>query len=361
MFTISGKTFEHRETIKALGGRFDGTNKTWKVANLTDAAAARLRALAGVIVTGSGDTAPGMPDAPAPAPVRPQVPSVMSGAVNTYGDDMTYLNPRSLSFFGFSSLRAMTDFVRSIPKYNGSRGCAWDDDADFTGTWSMDEALNLADNGWSDGVNMAKEVLDLIEGKNAVQRTAVYSVAGGRVNVGRMLSGAPNHMIKRPKMPAKKIITLYCDAGTHWKIEAKNLIIRAACVGAIVDILEENGYSCEIVSFMQTKKNSDKNRIFTKIKEAGEKLNINDLVFALGHPSYLRRFGFACIACNYLHSHFYLSNYGYPVHKNADTLGANEFLIGNLSSNPGGNMREKAATILRTIIPDNLPITINAE
>ncbi|MDT9703008.1 hypothetical protein, partial [Streptomyces sp. P17] len=32
------------------------------------------------------------------------------------------------------------------------------------------------------------------------------------------------------------------------------------------------------------------------LKHAGEKLNLDDLVFALGHPSFLRRFNFACVS-----------------------------------------------------------------
>jgi hypothetical protein len=228
---------------------------------------------------------------------------------NFHGDDFTYSgrfdqkNP--VAFFGFSSLAALVRFVEAIPasiseSQNYRRNRGWHDDAseaEWFGTKNMGEALALARDGWPEGVELAREVMEFIEGETATRRLRTYGVAGGRVNVGRMLSGHPLHMRRREAQPARKNVTVFVETGMAANVGASDMIIRAALAAAICDTLEKNGYSAELVTVSSGSYNDGRaaSQIAVTLKHAGEKLNINDVVFALGHPSYLRRLEFACL------------------------------------------------------------------
>lgn len=226
---------------------------------------------------------------------------------NLHGDSVEYLNyfadKRPIAYFGFSSFSKLINYVENIPEEiaNDDRNdCnqgwrTWPDG--WAGTADMSEALDLARNGWPEGASVAREIMALLTAPNALQRRRKYSMSGGRVNVGRMLSGNPLHMISRPRQPGKKIIKLFVETSFPHTITVENAIVRAAVIGAMVQILETNGHSCEIIGVgTNTFRKDPSYQIIVNLKKSGEKLNINDLIFTLGHPSFFRRLMFAITA-----------------------------------------------------------------
>jgi hypothetical protein len=222
--------------------------------------------------------------------------------------------------------------------------------------------------GWSEGVELAEQILEQLTGRNAIERRRKYSVAGGMLNVGRLLAGNPLHMVSRPKQPGKKIITFFVEASMSSSVKARYAIIRAAITAAIVDILEMNGFSCEIV-MIATSNYSTRGKpacqIATTLKKAGELFSLNDFVFALGHPSYFRRFSFAVKGSDQRlkqiwHSMGFLGDAFNEDHPTA----SNEFYIGKIDHylrnliNDEGTLIEQAIQIWDLITSDDLPITI---
>lgn len=371
--TLSGNTFEHRERLKQMGGRWDASEKNWKFDFLSPRDTAELMNLPGCMLTDAKKPVP---------PIEPQEkesaedfiariaqreednkrPTVGIGQTKIYGDDTTYFNhfmdKNPKSFFGFSSLSEMVKFVEDAPAsnkipndYNGYGGAK-----SWAGSPNMNAAIKLAREGWEDGVNKAAEVLEKLNVDHAVERRRSHSVAGGSVNVGRMLAGNPAHMRHRPKQPGRRIVKLFVQNAASAFMNEDILSIRAAIIAAIADVLEMNGYSCEISSIisMDFHNGQPASQIVTMLKNAGEKLNLNDLVFSLGHPSFLRRLSFACtVQAPELRGMW--SYQGMPVNAFNDEYppSKNEFYIPKLAKNA-----TELKQLLKLTVPKGLPIQI---
>lgn len=367
--TLTGNTFPHRDRLKQLGGRWDASARNWQFDWLSPSDLAELKNLPGCVVAA--------PTEPSPRPRRTVDDAVElidrierrtehaehgTTEPRVYGDDQRYLNyfkdKNPLSFFGFSSVGAMVDFIERIPreKRTGARDEGFETrNTTWTGTPSMSAAIDLARNGWQKGADDAARVLETLDVEHALERRRSYAVAGGAVSVGRMLAGNPAHMIKRPKLPGRRVITLFTDYAASYRIKPENLLVRAACVAAIADILESSGYSCEIVAVSSGRRPTDKPamQFAVTVKQAGEKLNVSDAAFALGHPSFLRRFQFACV-CQADELERYWSNQGMPTDSFGE-LERNEFYIRKLDKNINDPVK-----MLQAIKPDGLPIEIGA-
>lgn len=279
-----------------------------------------------------------------------------------YGDDRTYFNAfkdeNPTSFFGFSSLMKLVKFVENIPeeKTIGERDAGYEtDDPAWHGSRNMNEALFLARNGWKYGAKKAIALSEKLTIAHAENKKRLYSVAGGRVSVGRMLSGNPVHMLKPKKIEGKRQVTLFVNVCCNMSIEPYSMIVRASAVAAICNILEMNGYSTEIVSiYGATRFGLVDVQASIVLKKAGNKLNINDIVFGLGHPSFQRRFLFACV-CQTDELRTIWKNQGQTVDMfdYSHRPKKNEFDIRILESNI-----RSADEMLEYITPDGLPITI---
>ncbi len=299
MIFVTGRTFEHRDLLAVtMGGRFNREKKRWEFVTMMQEHREQLARTPGIVVTDHPEES----DYTAPIYQGPRHKVYQPNKTKFVGDDRTYLgrfaelNPPI--HFGFSSLKAMIDHVNATPEDLRTKG--WEDDHhnDWRDTPNMQSAINLALNGWPDGVKKAEIILERLSGFNAVQRRKSYSVAGGSVNVGRMLSGNPNHMINRPKQPGKKIITFFCEVGFAARIRSEDAALRAAIIAAMVEILEAHGYQCEVIAVDTTMENNGDDTagyITVNLKQAGEPLNLNEIVFGLGHASMVRRLCFATI------------------------------------------------------------------
>jgi len=219
------------------------------------------------------------------------------------GNDQSYMgkvgthNPRV--FFGFSSLADLTDHVASLPAHPKTERAT----IEFYGTESVAAAIKLARSGWAEGASQAEKIAEEFQTERAIQRRPSYGVAGGSVSVGRMMAGNPEHMRRRTKQPGRKVITLYTGVGVLARVPASVMARRAAVVAAVADRLEMSGYSCEIVAINTNRvgmgDNSCSHQFAVTLKHAGERLNINDVIFGLGHPSMQRRLFFSLVTgCN---------------------------------------------------------------
>ncbi|AHJ10705.1 hypothetical protein P106B_22 [Rhizobium phage vB_RglS_P106B] len=381
---VTGNTFDHRDRLKQLGGRWDASGKCWVFDWLGPKDLAELKNLPGCLVTGA-DGKPKRTEDTTPAEaetaeawldrIEREIKSEEFIADRTsviYGDDPTYFNhfkdKNPISYFGFSSLSEMMKFIDAIPEHKRTgrrdQGYSNDNGAKWYGSSSMGEAMRIAKDGWKEGVEKASSILEFLNLENATQRRRAYSVAGGNVSVGRLLAGNPKHMVHRPKLPGKRTITLFVENTASARIEAEMLAIRASIVAAFADILESRGYSCQIVAVTMQGRSffgSDPGaQTAVTVKHAGEKLNLDDIVFTLGHPSFLRRFNFACVSqADELRSIW--DTQGTP-QKAFNKTERNEFYIRHLTSNiNGSNFIEIAKKMLPMLKPRGLPLELELE
>lgn len=382
---VSGsQTYNQRELIKSLGGSWDDMARQWTLPDGTpEKWLQRLRSVPGIAVAHV--------DTPAPKWSADDLEATIeAGAVifgldldsgeyiepecddNTsiYGNDQTYLNEFRLKnptfFAGFDSLKAFADFVERTPDEikndrSNNRNDGWNTrDPQWAGTPNMTGALARARNGWPEGQKMAERVGEMLKGEHALNKRRIHGVAGGRVNVGRLLSGSPNHMVRRALQPKTKVVTLFVDIVNSAGIQAENMLIRATVIAAIADRMENNGYSCEIVAVGSASENGLRWQVATTVKQAGETLNISDAAFALGHPSFLRRMCFAAVAHEPRMRPIW-RNMGMPntCFKPGD-LPPGSFYLDMLTSNPSGNFVEKVEQIIEAVVPDDFPVELVA-
>ena len=393
---ISGDTFTLREKIKSIGGLWNGVDRVWTLPDYTpEHKLNEIRNMPGIVIKMPDGQMlmPGKVERPTPKPVvedddlSGMVAAILRGydakrpkrdyshqKTQFVGSDQqwfgTFRVQNPMLFAGFSSLNEMLDYVEAIPERCriGGRAAGWETGgSDWVGTSSMREALSLARNGWREGADKAKEAAEVLETDHAQQRRRKHGLVGSRVNVGRMLAGAPDHMVSRRKQDGVKVITLFVAVGMLAVVRAEDAILRAACVAAISDLLESNGYSCEIFAVHDSYINGSERpgvQISFPVKNAGEHLNIEDVVFSLGHPSVMRRFFFAIFG-----SQDYLSDMWGGMGATTSCFDEdhrpppNSYYISELRGQriKGAGIAERVRSLFPLIVPDDFPIDIRGD
>jgi hypothetical protein len=363
MYVVSGQTFPYRNLFKRLDGMFDGTTKTWMFDYLSPQIVAELRMCIGIVVTSTKPERPRIYSMREPEPTweRP-TETVVVGDDQTYKDVFADANP--ILFVGFSSLAEFCDYVENLQRPDNTGGtcdigwCTSPKRQKVTDTVNMAEALYLARSGWTDGLGLA-EKFDI---PFAERKRRMRSVAGGSVSVGRMLSGDPKHMNRRVHQPKHKRVTLMVETVMWEGILAENAMLRALLIASVIDLLEQQGYMCEIYAVSASKSIYDRQaqtHLCVQLKQAGERLNILDIAFALGHPAFLRRMKFACEgvvpAINMLHEHRGLISEAFNQHHRPPK---DCYYFRQLAGDRQAAYALDGMEMLSDILPHNLPIDI---
>ncbi|BBF92661.1 DUF7192 family protein [Blastochloris tepida] len=166
----------------------------------------------------------------------------------------------------------------------------------FTGTESFEQAHALCRDGWKDGVDRVASIRDRINATRAhAQRLARWDVAGAAPSVPRAVAGNPLSMRRMDDAQARRrpVLTLICNCATPAFVNQSYLIRYAATVAAIVDAIEEAGFSLTVLAGGAGVTDARRVLTVTTAKEAGQPVDVARLAFALGHPSMYRRGVFA--------------------------------------------------------------------
>jgi hypothetical protein len=169
-------------------------------------------------------------------------------------------------------------------------------------------------------------------------------------------------MIRRPRQPGRRVVTLFVETFMSSGIDPDNAMLRAVLVAAIADATEREGYSCEIVAVVTTRGTDGRtgHQHAITLKNAGERLALADIVFALGHPSFFRRLVFASVgaheACR---TTWHTQGYPTAAFDDRHTCGHSEFYIKQLSIEDQRKLNDDDPyDMLRFIEPDGLPVSL---
>jgi hypothetical protein len=346
-FIVSGRTWDHRDYLANIGGWWNNLERRWEFEHLSLTRLDELRQVVGLVIT---------EDAPRINPFASWEPTPVEQPIKI-GNDFTYYgyfaDPDPVVFFGFDSLGAFVDHVASLERPKPGFGLhdkGWAAPPGFTGTESLADALDIARHGWLDGLGMMDRLLI----PPATRKRRRKTLAGGSVSVGRMLAGQPNHMIARRVLKGRKSITVFVETASWIKIKADVLLVRSIAVAAIIDRLESEGYSCNLVA-VSILRRFDGRGVHTAvtIKEAGERLNLADVSFAFGHPSFSRRLVHAARGVIRQSHNSDAQNYLCDAFEDGCPPMRNEFYIPTFLKNTLDIME-----ILAIIQPPNLPVKI---
>lgn len=178
--------------------------------------------------------------------------------------------------------------------------------ANWTGTKSFAEALQLQATGWHQSRPKVDAILEPLREKLADKLGYVserfHDVIGYEPDIDRLLAGEMECMYDDLFVEAPsngRVYTLLVSGAVNSHVSAETLMKRGAAIVALVEAFQMVGSDVEIWvedSFRARGTNKSKGRTFTslvRIHRAGENLDIDSIMFPLAHPSWFRRFGFA--------------------------------------------------------------------
>lgn len=182
-------------------------------------------------------------------------------------------------------------------------GSARNTGTSFSGTATLEEAASLARYGWHDIRADIDATLSQITPRLAeVTRrriTRSRSVAGGAVNVARLLSGDPRCMT-RTRLTAQPttgpLIRILVNGSASCAVSAERIKRRGAAVVSLVEAITLCGANSTVtIAFPGSSGAKDQylHASFVDIKREESALDIDALMFAAAHPSMLRRIMFA--------------------------------------------------------------------
>lgn len=163
------------------------------------------------------------------------------------------------------------------------------------GTPTFEAAMQQARFGWPEGLEkiaaISNAVNEAVAQRAMTRQETFYATSGAVVDIGRFTGGEPECMMNFVEDAAvgRKILTIRVNVSASCSNESYRLFNRGAAVIALVDLLEQNGFSCEIIAFDTTAWNGSLYTVEAPLKVCGYQLDRDRLAFGLCSPSFLRR------------------------------------------------------------------------
>lgn len=192
--------------------------------------------------------------------------------------------------------------ARPIPRHCSTRDSETQPYS-FNKTSSYRDALDLAQNGWPEGIAQIKElsaqIFDLISHK-IIRYDPYHDVEGAMIDIARYIDGEPECWIafeeNKTQAPASSdLITLVFNASASAGVRTEVMERKGAAITALTECLEFAGKRVKVVFVGCTSRHSKSGEFFVTIKEFDQPLDMDRLAFALIHPSMFRRLTLRCI------------------------------------------------------------------
>jgi hypothetical protein len=192
---------------------------------------------------------------------------------------------------------------------------------DFAGTETYDQAYALAEGGWLEGLEHLKPMQSRLLDKltSLIQRERIqYDVTGNDFDIALVNEGVPECWTKFVDEAitdgvGRRIIRLSFNCSASAGINPDTLVGKGAAMCSLIEALEYAGHRVEVTLHDTAAGGGKSFYLRIPVKAAGEYLDLDRLMFALGHPSTLRRMSFGVQEGN---SEFWStigSSYGQPI------------------------------------------------
>lgn len=206
---------------------------------------------------------------------------------------------------------------------------------DFTKTNSYEEAAMMLKSGYKEVLPQVKSLIrknNLINYSNLNLKRKQQNMNIGFVpHIPNALQNKPDSMINIiPNFQKKKIRNIIYANGANWTISTETFIKAGVVLVSAINVLELSGVSTRLlVDFMPSIKDDELVCPTLKVKDYGERFNIEKICFPLVHPSMFRRIGFKWLeTCLNLTNENFASGYG----EEADLNILKKYLIQNNST-----------------------------
>jgi len=195
----------------------------------------------------------------------------------------------------FNSFGEMYNYAKDndTPKSSNGNSEAW------AGTKSLAKACDLARNGWTEIRPMVDELLgDLTErlaDKLDNLYKPMYDFGGAYVDMGRFVEGDPECMVTFQAVPEGamgRVIKIAVSGTASAYIDAEDIKKRGIAIISLVDTIAKLGFGVELW-WDSTIEHTGRHCTAVKLHDSADTLDINSVMFALAHPSMLRRLTFS--------------------------------------------------------------------
>lgn len=201
----------------------------------------------------------------------------------------------------FDSFGEFVDYAKHNPSPDSSNK-----DADkWAGSASLQDAADMARKGYGEIRPQVDSLMAVLQERIAERFgerfVTEYSVTGGTVDMGKFVTGDPECMLDWKAEPSASMgrVVRVCMAGTaSANIPAEHIIRRGTAVVALLDTLHKLGVGLELwwdstISGDTTEDGINRFSTAVKLHDSSEPLDIDNLMWAVAHPSMLRRLTFS--------------------------------------------------------------------
>ena len=185
---------------------------------------------------------------------------------------------------------------------NKRQACDTKSDKDWYGSPDLDTAVQMGFDGWHEirpkveaMFSRMEEQINMAIGDVFEMR---YDYGGDSVDIDRFLMGDPECMLEYDVVPAGRmgrVVKVLVNGAASCAVSAEAIQQRGALAVALVDVLNKLGVGVEVWLESATEYESKKHSQLIKLHSSEERLDVNNLMFAMAHPSMLRRVGFSIL------------------------------------------------------------------
>lgn len=207
-------------------------------------------------------------------------------------------NNRKFNYTHFGSVNEMMNYMTTQKDYDDNRNDSShkNGDHDYYG-----------DNGWDDAVNRItygdEELRKHIDSQmisiqeintlaNKIKTEYSLDVVGAVPHVPNAILNIPQNMIKVSRRQVKnKIVNIFISVSASCYVDQKDMRRNASKCAAAINLLEQEGYRCNVYSGSFGESNGCLIGYSVKIKSDKEPLNLAMMAYPIASPGMLRRFG----------------------------------------------------------------------
>jgi hypothetical protein len=125
-----------------------------------------------------------------------------------------------------------------------------------------------------------------------------YDYSGDSVDIDRFLMGDPEHMMDYECVPSGRmgrVVRVLVNGSASAFVSPELIRQRGILAVALIDVLSKLGVGVELWLESATEYNSKVHSQLIKVHSSEERLDIDNLMFSMAHPSMLRRVGFSIL------------------------------------------------------------------
>ena len=176
-------------------------------------------------------------------------------------------------------------------------------DVKWAGSNSLDDAVQLGIDGWHEIRPQVDAMFSKMEEQINMALGDVFETrfdyGGDSVDIDRFMMGDPECMIDYVTTPAGRmgrVVRVLVNGSASANVTPERIMQRGVLATALVDVLAKLGVGVEVwLESATDDRGKSKHSQLIKLHSSEERLDIDNLMFAMAHPSMLRRIGFSIL------------------------------------------------------------------